>query len=186
MGCGVQRGREAAEKAAAEAAVAERLRVERVAPFQRIAEAIAARGYRMTRPQFSFQKNAGVLLPWLEPCGNGHTLHFPALLYYPEAMSMAYHDTIEDVCELDTIASHLDTVRCPTNSAPMRSSLPSVHCARAGCRVLLNYEPGGVSSCALGRNFDCTSVWPWTSMPAHVDATHAATCTMTHPTQHPS
>lgn len=73
----------------------------------------------MTRPQFGFQKNQGAFLPWLEgadaakAAGAGvpapGALHFPVMLYYPEASP--YHDTIEDVCETDTIRDHLEAVR---------------------------------------------------------------------------
>lgn len=91
---------------------------ERERPFRCVARCITARGYAMTRPQFGFQKNKGAFLPWLEgaaadseavpPCG---ALHFPVMLFYPEASP--YHDTIEDVCEADTIGDHLDAVRAP-------------------------------------------------------------------------
>eukprot|EP00892_Ulva_mutabilis_P003530 jgi/Ulvmu1/1549/UM110_0012.1 len=104
-----QRRRELAQRAA---------QAERVRPLRRVARCITARGYAMTRPQFGFQKNTGAFLPWLEEgaaAGGGAAtvpplgaLHFPALLYYPEASP--YHDTIEDVCETDTIGDHLDTM----------------------------------------------------------------------------
>lgn len=100
----------------------------------------------MTRPQFGFQKNQGAFLPWLEgadaaeAAGAGvpapGALHFPVMLYYPEASP--YHDTIEDVCETDTIRDHLEAVRrarCCMTHACVSCTTPCVPrvCTEAGC-----------------------------------------------------
>jgi hypothetical protein len=79
----------------------------RLEPYRRTAAYLMAQGYRMTRPQFGFQKNSdGAAIPHL---GDDGRLHFPVMLYYPEATP--YHDTVEDACEDDVIGSHLDEVR---------------------------------------------------------------------------
>lgn len=123
---------------------------ERERPFRRVARCITARAYAMTRPQFGFQKNKGAFLPWLEgaaadseavpPLG---ALHFPVMLFYPEASP--YHDTIEDVCEADTIGDHLDAV-CPPSSCVSACAddfLPPAPLVRSclAWRAVLGLEP---------------------------------------------
>ena len=89
-------------KAAADAA-----EEKRIAPFRKVAKYIVSRGYRVTRPQFGLQATGDVATPRLDDQG---LLHFATLLFYPEAHP--YHDTIEDCCETDAIADHLDEERC--------------------------------------------------------------------------
>ena len=130
-----KRRRERAERAARE---------ERERPLRRVARCIAERGYTMTRPQFGFQKNKGAFLPWLEGHSGSGTpplgaLHFPMMLYYPEASP--YHDTIEDVCETDTIRAHLDAVCTLTPTAqPPPASFPT--CSTAASNTLGGQLPG--------------------------------------------
>jgi hypothetical protein len=106
----VQRGQAGAEKHAAQQKAEQERKENRLRPLRTVAKCIASRGWRMTRPQFGFQTNTRVLLPWVEAgkTGGNVVLHFPLMLFYPQ--KLPYHDTVEDACELDTIASHLDVV----------------------------------------------------------------------------
>jgi hypothetical protein len=107
----VQRGKTGAEKHAAQQKAEKERKEERLRPLRKVAKCIKSRGYQMTRPQFGFQTNTRVLLPWVEAMESGgkDVLHFPLMLFYPE--KLPYHDTVEDACELDTISGHLDMVR---------------------------------------------------------------------------
>lgn len=107
----MQRGKAGAEKHAAQQKAEQERKEERLRPLRKVANCITSRGYRMTRPQFGFQTNTRVLLPWVEveEGGGKDVMHFPLMLYYPE--KLPYHDTVEDACELDTISAHLDMVR---------------------------------------------------------------------------
>lgn len=107
----MQRGKAGAEKHAAQQKAEQERKEERLKPLRHVAKCITSRAYRMTRPQFGFQTNTRVLLPWVEAGENGgrEVMHFPLMLYYPE--KLPYHDTVEDACELDTISAHLDMVR---------------------------------------------------------------------------
>lgn len=107
----MQRGKAGAEKHVAQQKAEQERKEQRLKPLRKVANCITSRGYSMTRPQFGFQTNTRVLLPWIEAGegGNKDILHFPLMLYYPE--KLPYHDTVEDACELDSIAAHLDMVR---------------------------------------------------------------------------
>ena len=102
----VQECQEQAQQERESEAAASKARELRLAPLKRTATALAARGYRMTRPQFGFQQTGGTALPWLDDRG---ILHFPVLLFYPEATP--YHDTIQDCTEHDCIGDHIGEAR---------------------------------------------------------------------------
>ncbi|KAG2485965.1 hypothetical protein HYH03_015291 [Edaphochlamys debaryana] len=90
-----QRQKEAAAAAAAEA---------EAAPARALAEALTARGYKLTRPQVSLGQRTR---PELRPDGS---LVWPVLLLYPESGGQ---DVVEAFGEEDTFEEHLDMMFGP-------------------------------------------------------------------------
>lgn len=74
------------------------------APARALAGVIAARGYRLTRPQVRLEDRSR---PLLEPDGS---LSWPVLLMYPESMQQ---DAIQKFAEGDTFDEHLDMMFGP-------------------------------------------------------------------------
>lgn len=70
--------------------------------MQELATAIEKRGLKIGKPMF--QELTGVRKPVLD---KNNILHWPVLLLYAEVMSS---DFIEDFCETDMFADHLDMI----------------------------------------------------------------------------
>lgn len=69
---------------------------------QRLVSAFDSRGYKIGKA--TYQELTGLRKPVLDESG---ILHWPVLLLYAEVMSS---DFIEDFCETDMFADHLDII----------------------------------------------------------------------------
>ncbi|KAH7316173.1 hypothetical protein KP509_21G081100 [Ceratopteris richardii] len=98
------------ENKAKESAAADAERASKVAKAQVLASIILDRGVSVGNPDY--EENTAHRRPWLD---DSKLLHWPVLLLYPESMAS---DFIEDFCEFDTFAAHLDNIFGPDVASP--------------------------------------------------------------------